>query len=346
MFAFGDDSDSEEDELLREISNSADDRCTVDSSASSSAISSAMSTASTATPTHCSDCNVELIRDEAAWICQQCGKVSSVQYDEVLLFQNRDLYCNSSRHSSVIAFSGKGSREFTRTLVDVGCSYPLYRKNVSKQELEKLLDFPLVGIPKSILDDVWDYYEEIAEAGYNYRTENKRGIWAVLIFYTCINNDIPRTESEIMKMMNIASATFNKSEKKVIELAAEKIIHLNTDIDRCENYIHRYMMLLGIDIRFKQFVYDLILFSRKYHLTLQNESKLLSKCIGGIYMLCMRVPKYRHIDNKQISQKCNISTTTFCKFYKTLCRQFVHIKPVFIRHSIPMPKDWKSQSSR
>lgn len=302
---------------------------------------SSVSSTSARSSNECAKCMIDLIRDEDSLVCPRCGQVSELVFDVEDLYQNRELYYSAVRNSSVLTITGKGSRGFSKTLAENSSSYPMFRKNASKQELEKLIDYSPTGIPKKIVDEVWDCYEQIAEAGYSYRTENKRGIWAVLIFYISINNDLPRTESEIIKILKITNATFNKSEKKIIGLATENVIQLTTEIDRCDNYIRRHMIILGIDTRFKEFVYDLIRFARIYHLTLKNESKLLSKCIGGIYMLCMRVPKYKHIDKNQISDKCNISTTTFSKFSTIIFNHPEYFKPVFIKHGVPMPKDWR-----
>jgi hypothetical protein len=105
--------------------------------------------------------------------------------------------------------------------------------------------------------------------------------------------------------------------------------------------LDQYFPRLKIDIKYKQFVLDIIARAEKKYLHIKTESRMVSKAVGCIHLLCERVPELRHITKDMISQECEISKTTFSKYSDLVKEHYPLFKKVFKRHAIPMEISWK-----
>ena len=101
------------------------------------------------------------------------------------------------------------------------------------------------------------------------------------------------------------------------------------------------MEILKIPSQYFDFINDVIVIASEEKLHVLNDSKNNTKCIGAIYLLLDRVKELNHINKDNIDKDCEISKTTYIKYYALICkfyRKFVHI---FVKHGIPMKIEWK-----
>jgi len=47
-----------------------------------------------------------------------------------------------------------------------------------------------------------------------------------------------------------------------------------------------------------------------------------------------------------IVKECKISKSTFIRYYNLLLKNNIYIRPIFKRHKIPMPNEWKSREKQ
>jgi predicted transcriptional regulator len=88
-------------------------------------------------------------------------------------------------------------------------------------------------------------------------------------------------------------------------------------------------------------VADIINRSEKKNVHIMNDSRTTTKCIGAIFLLINRIRGLSHITKDHIVKECNISKSTFIRYYNLLMTNYKIIKPVFKKHKIPMPTDWR-----
>lgn len=294
----------------------------------------------------CYKCGGLLRTKHNVMICQKCGLeiqgvIVSTQEDESTTIC-QDANVNDKGFISM-KIVGKGSYGFNRNLLKNCADYTRYRKMTTLKEMNNWNSQSLDNqLPKNVIEDANDMFATIRDHGYVYRKDVKKGMQGSCLYYMCHINGISRTPAEIAKIAGTAEKFLSAGDRQLRDLNERGIITLPAKIDATSSYVNRYFELLQIDEKYKPFVLDMIAQADEDRLHVLHDSKSNTKCIGTIYMLIDRVPDLRKtIDKEKIEKECDISKTTFVKYYTMLCHYYRRFAHIFIEHRIPLKSEWR-----
>ena len=294
----------------------------------------------------CYSCGGTLRTKDNVMICQECGLelqglVVSTQEDEVVATtQNSN---TNDKGFMPIKIVGKNSYGLNRNLLKNCADYPKYRKMTTLKEMQNWNSQSTNNrLPKNVIIEANDMFAAIKEHNYVFRKDVKKGVQGACLYYICHINGISRTPMEIAKIVGIAEKFLSAGDRHLRDLNERGIISIPSKIDAINSYVTRYFELLKIPIKYKQFVLDMIQQADKDRLHVQYDSKSNTKCIGTLYMLVDRIPELRKvIDKDRIERECEISKTTFQKYYAMLCKFYRRFAHIFAKHRIPLKSEWR-----
>jgi hypothetical protein len=293
----------------------------------------------------CSECGGNMITANSVMYCNKCGieiaNTSNATEDHYSHSLAND--CNvNSKGFVAMKMVGRGAYSFNRSLLKTCASYSKYREANILKELKNWNVHAKKHIPDNVLKEACDMFVEIKRHKYVFRKDNKKGVLSACIYYACNNNKISRTPNEIAEFAGIEEKFHSFGDRILQDLNERGIIEIPAKIDPISDYVERYMLLLNIPLKYKQFAIDLIKKADKKKIHVINDSKNNTKCVGAIYMLVDRIPGLRKTITKElIDKKCGISKTTFVRYFNILCRYHKKLKNVFKRHKIPMRDEWR-----
>lgn len=296
--------------------------------------------------TGCYECGGQVLVNGNLLICQSCGVemqgMSGATDETYSAVAPTDCSVNEKGFMSM-KIIGKGAYGYNRSLLKSCANYNQYRKMNTLKEMHgwnaQNLDKQL---PKNVIEEANNMIAKIKEHGHVFRKDVKKGIQSSCIYYACYNNGISRTPSELAQFVGIAEKFHSSGDRYLRDLNERGIIELPDKVDPIVDYVERYMELLGIDKKYKDFVLDIITVADREKLHVLCDSKNNTKAIGAIYLLIDRVPELRKsIPKERIDKECEISKTTFVKYYSLLCKYYRKFVPIFVKHQIPMKPEWK-----
>lgn len=294
----------------------------------------------------CYSCGGILRTKDNVMICQSCG----LEIQGVVVSTNEDECTTSSRDANVndkgfisMKIVGKGSYGYNRNLLKNCADYTRYRRMTTLKEMHNWNSQSANNqLPKNVIEEANDMFAAIKEHNYVFRKDVKKGVQGACLYYTCHMNGISRTPAEIAKIVGIAEKFLSAGDRHLRDLNERGIISIPARVDAVSSYVNRYFELLKMSEEYKPFVLDMIKQADDDHLHVQFDSKSNTKCIGTIYMLIDRVPAYRkRIDKDRIEKECEISKTTFIKYYTMLCKFHKRFTHIFLKHRIPMKSEWR-----
>ncbi len=294
----------------------------------------------------CYSCGGILRTKDNVMICQDCG----LELQGVVVSTQEDEAVSTAQTSNIndkgfmpMKIVGKGSYGLNRNLLKSCADYPKYRKMTMFKEMQNWNSQSINNrLPRNVLVEANDMFAAIKEHNYVFRKDVKKGVQGACLYYICHINGISRTPMEIAKIVGIAEKFLSAGDRHLRDLNERGIITIPAKIDAINSYVTRYFELLKIPIKYKQFVLDMIQQADKDRLHVQYDSKSNTKCIGTLYMLVERVPELRKvIDKERIERECDISKTTFQKYYAMLCKFYRRFAHIFAKHGIPLKSEWR-----
>lgn len=289
-------------------------------------------------------CGGAIVANDSSYSCNKCSLVYN--------FISENSYSNSvatdcnvnSECFRSYKVVGKNSYAADRTMLKAASNYPKFR-NMST--LREVINFNNqnsgIYIPKDVIKMAINMYENIKKNKYVFRKDGRKGVLSALIYYACYLNGISRVPAEIAHFSGIEEKFYSFGYRVLHSLSEKGIINIPIKINPINDYLNRYCTLLGIDKKYIKFLVDLINQAEKKKLHVKYDSKTNTKCVGVIFMICQRVPEYKTSITKEIiEEKCNISKTTFQKYYNMLCNHYKLIKKIFKKYNIVMPYNWKN----
>lgn len=293
--------------------------------------------------TICPKCNIEGKITDGAVYCVGCGLETAVIDDSNKFSYTIDKDHNTSDNSFMsFNFIGKNSYCYQRSFLKTCANYSSFRKNNNRKDLYNY-NYQYEGkkIPKTSIKLAIELFSKIKENNYVFRGNGKKGVLGACLFYACVMNHITKTPREISSIMDIEERFLSQGDRIVQELNEKGVISIPTILRPLKDYLDQYFPSLGIDVKYKQFIVDLIERAEKKNIHIVNDSRTTTKCIGGIYMLITRVKELKNISKDKIVKECSISKSTFIRYYNLLLINWKILKPVFKKHKIPMPNTWR-----
>jgi transcription initiation factor TFIIIB Brf1 subunit/transcription initiation factor TFIIB len=298
----------------------------------------------------CNACGDQLYSSGSFLVCKSCGlelqgTSNQTNEDYSASAQNE---CNVNDKGFIsMRVIGKGSYGYNRNLLKSCANYSQYRKMNTLKEMHNWNAQSTTNhLPKNVIEEANNMFAKIKEKGHVYRKDVKKGVQSACLYYACYNNNISKTPNEIAQIVGIAEKFHSSGDRILRDLNERRVIDLPAKVDPIVDYVERYFELLNINKKYRDFVLDLIYQANKEKLHVLCDSKNNTKCIGAIYMLIDRVPELRKsIDKDTIDKECEISKTTFMKYYILLCKYYRKFVPIFAKHKIPMKLEWKESIS-
>lgn len=147
------------------------------------------------------------------------------------------------------------------------------------------------------------------------RGDNRDGLIAACLFYSCKEYEVSRSPQEIGKICGVCTSDVTRGVNLFYELMKNsKSINLNKYITKYSDFIERYCNNLGIDVK------------------LTDEIKILGKKVDELKILTKNTPQAMAcgciffivtmynlgVTKKNIAEKCGISVPTITKSYERL----------------------------
>jgi transcription initiation factor TFIIIB Brf1 subunit/transcription initiation factor TFIIB len=295
----------------------------------------------------CPECGLMCKINETTVICEKCGLER--EYDA----HNTGAYSSSidqgynTSNNSFMSFKviGKNYYNYSKNLYKTCANYPSYRNNSNRKEIiNKIYRYEGGRIPLNVCNMTADLFDQIKQRGYVFRGNGKWGVIGACLFYSCIICGLSRTPREIANIIDIEDKFLSQGDRILQGLNELKIISIPVENNPISDYLNQYLPALGIPIKYKQFIIDLISRAdvKRIYIGKGNQSRITTKCVGAIYLLCMRMPNLNHIKKDDISRECvKISKSTFIRQYNLLMEHGAELKKVFRKHKIPMPVEWR-----
>ncbi len=276
--------------------------------------------------------------------CQGCGK----QKDSTEFTEESNGFCRSTNlnhNTSSSAFMpfrfvGTGAGKYQKSLLKTSSDYTVYRKNINTKEFYRYNNqFNGRKVPKSALNLAIEKFTTIKKSGKIFRNFGKRGVMGACLTYACIELGITKPPRDIAAIMDIEEKFLSQGDRIVREMHENGVLNIITKTRPIEDHIKQYFCALEIDEKYKCFVSDLIQRAEDKKLHIMNDSRPTTKCAGAIFMLTVRLKL--NITQDQIADECSISKTTFKRYYRMLYLHHNKLRKIFIKHKIPMPKEWR-----
>ena len=292
----------------------------------------------------CPKCNIECKIETNMMYCVKCGYENDMNIDNNKFSISYTSTHNTSDNSFVsFKIVGKGSYSYHKSLLKTCADYTKYSYNNIIRELQNLV-YQHKGnkIPKNIIIFAANMYNDIRSYGRVFRGDSKKGIMVACIYYACRINKITKTPRYLCNLTKTPDKYLSQGERILQDFIERNMLQIPILDDPKLDYISQYFEALKINTKYKTFVIDLIYRAEKKSLHIIKDSRDTTKCAGSIYMLCTRVPELKKISKENIELNCEVSRTTFIRYYNLLYDNYKKIKKTFIKHKIPMPNEWRN----
>jgi len=298
----------------------------------------------------CPNCKTECQSNEGTIHCPGCGHRRELMR-ETSHYNPSVNQTHNTADNAFMSFKmvGKNSYSKQRNLMKTCSNSAAYTKMSNKKEIHNYnYQFDGNKFPKDALEKAHEIICQIRQAGYVYRGKGRKGMWGACISVSCQDNRTTKARKTICALLKIEERFLSQGDRKLAQLEEDGVITLPRPVDSAsgtkyslEDYIIQYFSALGIPIKYKQFIIDIIERAEKKRLHMKNDSRLTTKCVGAIYMLTTRVRSLNKITKDIIWKESNISKSTFTRYYRLLFDNHKKIKKVFKKHRIPMDVSWR-----
>jgi transcription initiation factor TFIIB len=165
-----------------------------------------------------------------------------------------------------------------------------------------------VGIPTKVIEDAKVLYKRASEKKIS-RGDNKEGLIASCIYYSCLINKIPRSPKEVARIFHIDPNILTKGNSRF-----QGLLQMNINSSNPDDYIPRFGSKLNLDCNDIQKCKELA--KTIDDLEIVSENTPTSVAAGTLYYYCLN--KNIEYSKKQIAEVCEVSEVTITKCYKKL----------------------------
>jgi hypothetical protein len=291
----------------------------------------------------CITCNLNYKTTDYGVICYNCG--------EEKVFDDKT-YSNLTDYNTIpssfmqFTFTGKGAKYFTKSLLKASSNASISLKMTALKEITLRNDLSKNHkVPKPAINMAVEYYFTIknAIALSDVSFDGKSGLLSACLWMACDTLKLGILQQHIAELMEIETKMLFKGLEIIDKLASLDLVSFaNKKTNTIDSFMNRYIKILNIPDKYKDFMTDLILTTEKKKINSKNDCQDSTKCAGAIMMLANRV-KALGITKDKIYEGCKVSKATFNKYYKFMCENFreLGLKRVFKKHGISMDIAWK-----
>jgi transcription initiation factor TFIIIB Brf1 subunit/transcription initiation factor TFIIB len=287
----------------------------------------------------CPDCNVRMQPMKDSFQCTMCGRDKKVllvggEYSTSII----DNYNTNNSGSPGIKITGDNSYKYNKGLyATISSDYKKVQSNNTNRQLNRFnAQSKCVKLPIVILKEATELYCQVQQH-IVLRGNGRKGGLGSCISFVCNRRGITKKPKVIAEFLGIDESFLSKGDKKLRSLCAEGKIDIPIHHDPTDDYLLQYFEALSIDGKYKPFMSDVIKRAAQPDALLGNNSRISTRCAGVIYMLSMQ--ENLSISKSNIATSCDISVSTFVRYYHFLMKNRKLLKPIFIKYGIkPLSK--------
>jgi len=277
----------------------------------------------------CSKCKCDtIIIDDGQYICGACNAIQSHMID--MGAEWRYYGCDDNRDSdptrcgmptnpllpksslgSIIGNKKGDNKDMRRIrMYQMWNSMPYWERTLYNVFDKLYQNSSSSGIPVKVIEDAKVLYKKASEKKIS-RGDNKEGLIASCIYYSCLINKIPRSPKEIARMFHIDPNILTKGNSRF-----QGLLQINVNSSNPDDYISRFGSKLDLDCTDIQKCKD---FAKVIDdLEILSEGAPTSVAAAALYYYCLE--KKLNFNKKQIAKVCESSEVTVTKFYKKLMK--------------------------
>ena len=284
----------------------------------------------------CINCNIQMnININNLYTCKKCGYIKHITTENNEYEASLDNYNTNSNYNIPVKCVGAKSYNYQKCIRNSTSEYNTIQENNIKNKLYKLnYQSEKICIPKNIISNSIEQYKFIRNNYNVYRGDILKGILGSLIYYECLKEKIIRKPREIAQWCKINESNLSKGDKIVRNLHEEGVLNLYVNKNLEHDFINSYLIRLGINLEFSDFLYELLIYINTYKIGNLN-SRLSTKVASIIYLLILS--KEMDITIDKISNEFDISISTFKAYYNNIYKKRDILIPLFNKYEIPQP---------
>jgi hypothetical protein len=284
----------------------------------------------------CSECDTIMDKNslKIAYICNKCGNMEELVGNDVNIIKiNNSTFTNyntSNESASPVRVVGPGNYIFQKCLVSSSDYIKTQGKITFSQMRNIIYQYKGPKPPKNVVNAAAKMYHKKVQPHMIKRGDVRLGTMAACLSRKCEIFELTRKPKEMAAIFGISQSDLSKGDKILDELASKGLIttekFYHNDGDRVDSFLNIYFESLRIPSNpmYRNFVKNLIRFTIKYRIA--QSSIISSKCAGAIYIMsacCSNLD----ISRDEIEEECNISKSTFSRFYQAVFKELNSNEP-------------------
>lgn len=276
----------------------------------------------------CGNCNKNMQRVDSQYRCGLCGKTTGIiEYDDNYN-PSVDQY-NTTNNSAALRVVGPQSYKFSRALtVSMAPKYSDTQKKETTKQLQRFNAQSKADIfPICILKDTAEMFNNIQKLEVVRRGNGRKGAIAACLSFVCAKEGMSRKPKTIAKFLGIRESDLSRGDKLLRQLHSDGLIEIPIHHNPISDYLMRYFHKLSIDEKYIKVSQRVIDEASDVSKCTPNNAQQSTKCAGVIYALCIQLNLC--IDKHSIEKACEISKTTFIKYYEFLVRNRLVLNKIF-----------------
>jgi hypothetical protein len=174
-------------------------------------------------------------------------------------------------------------------------------------------------------------------------------ILAATMYYMYIDNHKPKKQKTLSIMTGLDMAVIGDGISKFNEYCNKyNFYNITSYSDKGVqeyDFIIQYLNLLNVkpEKKYINFIIDIYLKTKPGLIRkANNTARPTTKCVAGIVLLATRLPEDLMLTRQMISDKCNISISTYINFVKFIENEIIklnyHIIKIFMENDLPLYK--------
>ncbi len=286
----------------------------------------------------CNVCNKNtIILNDEFQTCYSCGNERKYRVEKHNL--NMSTHNISSNTLMLFKIIGPDNHRYQKSLLQTSSDYKNYRRGYNIREFLILNRKVTNPLPKNILVKAAELFTSIQDAGNIVRADFKFGVWGAFIYFECVRAKITKKPKEIADFVGVTPKYLSKGQRAVRRWHEDGLIKIPIRSDPIPDFIGQYFEILDIDIKYKQFILDIIDRIEKKRINIYSSSNPSTQVVAIIWVL---IDAFKlNITHATIVEKCDISKSTYISYFKLIISNEKKMRKTFVSNNIPLPQSWK-----
>lgn len=274
----------------------------------------------------CDECKDSLEIYDSQLVCISCGQCVDVMSEQDEAVSN---YNNDPNASSTLKIVGLAAKAHQKHHIQTTSDYRKKRVSDSRAEFEALYakSSAVERPPVDIYRKASDLFNKIQEGQVN-RSGKRNGIKVACVYMEADRAGMTKERNALAQMHGITATLLNQGIDTLERLHADGIINIPTQTQIAMSFITQNFRKYNLDLKYVGFVNDFVKCAELNHIS--PSSGINPKCVGTIYLLAKILNRNDVLKN--LTDSCEISKTTYTRFYTTALEHHRIFRQVFKSH--------------